>query len=426
MKLLATGVNHTTAEVELREQLSFAESEVAAALQDLRQQPGVREAALLSTCNRTEIYCYVDPEEEGVDLTALAQWLAAWHGLPLEQVQSALYRYEGVPALRHMMRVAGGLNSLVLGEPQIMGQMRDAYNLSHEYQALGSELRSTFHHVFSVAKAIRTETAIGENPVSVAYAAVSFARHIFTDLSTSRALLIGAGEMIQLVARHLKEQGVTNITIANRTLVRAQDVANSVQGKAVGLDGIPQALVHTDIVISCTGSPNTVLEREVVAKALKQRKHRPIFMVDIAVPRDIAPEVGKLQDVYLYSVDDLQQAIDENVRQRQQAAEEAEAIIDVEVEKFARRLRERNAVPSIRRYRDAVASIGQQELAEALALLEKGADPATVLTRFEHRLTRKMMHSPSVGLRRLAAEETADALTMAEALLVSPTSRENS
>src|SRR5699024_4078702 len=339
MKLLATGVNHTTAEVELREQVSFAESEVAAALQDLRQQPGVREAALLSTCNRTEIYCYVENEDGAADLTGLAQWLANWHGLPLAQVQNALYRYEGVPALRHMMRVAGGLNSLVLGEPQIMGQMRDAYSLSHEHQALGSELRSTFQHVFSMAKAIRTETAIGENPVSVAYAAVSFARHIFTDLSASKALLIGAGEMIQLVARHLKEQGVSNITIANRTVSRAEEVAAGVQGKAIGLADIPQALVETDIVISCTGSPTTVLEPSVVASALKQRKHRPIFMVDIAVPRDIAPEVGELQDVYLYSVDDLQQAIDENVRQRQQAAAEAEAIIAKEVEICARRLR---------------------------------------------------------------------------------------
>jgi len=423
MKLLATGVNHTTAEVELREQLSFAESEVAAALQDLRQQPGVREAALLSTCNRTEVYCYVDADS--TDLTGLAQWLANWHNMPLEQVQAALYRYEGVPALQHMMRVAGGLNSLVLGEPQIMGQMRDTYNLSEEHEALGAELRNTFHHVFSVAKAIRTETAIGENPVSVAYAAVSFARHIFTDLSASKALLIGAGEMIQLVARHLKEQGVSNITIANRTVSRAEEVAAGVQGKAIGLADIPQALVETDIVISCTGSPTTVLERSVVASALKQRKHRPIFMVDIAVPRDIAPEVGELQDVYLYSVDDLQQAIDENVRQRQQAAAEAEAIIAKEVEIFARRLREREAVPSIRRYREAVASIGQRELAEALELLERGDDPKAVLTRFEHRLTRKVMHAPSVGMRRLAADENTEALTMAEDLLLPPTSREN-
>src|SRR5699024_5709682 len=406
------------------EQLSFAEIEVAAAWQDLRQQPGVREGALLSTCNRTEVYCYVENEDGAADLTGLAQWLANWHGLPLAQVQNALYRYEGVPALRHMMRVAGGLNSLVLGEPQIMGQMRDAYILIHENQALGNELRSTFQHVFAVAKAIRTETAIGENPVSVAYAAVSFARHIFTDLSASKALLIGAGEMIQLVARHLKEQGVSNITIANRTVSRAEEVAAGVQGKAIGLADIPQALVETDIVISCTGSPTTVLERSVVASALKQRKHRPIFMVDIAVPRDIAPEVGELQDVYLYSVDDLQQAIDENVRQRQQAAAEAEAIIAKEVEIFARRLREREAVPSIRRYREAVASIGQRELAEALELLERGDDPKAVLTRFEHRLTRKVMHAPSVGMRRLAADENTEALTMAEDLLLPPTSRE--
>lgn len=419
MKLLATGVNHTTAEVELRELLSFPEGEQAAALQALRQQPGVREAALLSTCNRTELYCLVEADAQD----NLAHWLAQWHQLPLEQVNQALYRYEGAMALRHMMRVAGGLNSLVLGEPQILGQMRDAYSLSQENNALGSELQQAFQQVFAVAKAIRTDTAIGENPVSVAYAAVSLARHIFADLTGSRALLVGAGEMIQLVVRHLVEQGVTDITIANRTVSRAQELAATVAGKAIGLEALPDALADADIVIACTGSPKTVIEKAEVVRALKRRKHKPIFMVDIAVPRDVAPDVGKLQDVYLYSVDDLQQAIAENVRQREAAAQEAEAIIDRAVAGYARRLRERDAVPSIRRYRQQVAALGQQELTEALALLQKGQDPAAVLQRFEHRLTRKIMHQPTVKLREFAADSRENAMQNADELLLTPTSK---
>ncbi len=416
MKLLATGVNHTTAEVELRELLSFPEGEQAMALEDLQRQVGVREAALLSTCNRTELYCLVDEEQQ----VNLAQWLARWHQLPVEQVEAALYHYEGAKALKHMMRVAGGLNSLVLGEPQILGQMRDAYSLSQECNALGSELQQTFQHVFSVAKAIRTETAIGENPVSVAYAAVSLARHIFADLAHSRALLVGAGEMIQLVVRHLVEQGVQDITIANRTLSRAEELAATVQGKAIGLDALPEALAQADIVISCTGSPKTVIEKPEVARALKRRKHKPIFMVDIAVPRDVSPDVGKLQDVYLYSVDDLQQAIAENVRQREAAAQEAEAIIERAVAGYARRLRERQAVPHIRRYREQVAQIGRTELEEALGQLRQGKDPEAVLARFEHRLTRKLMHQPSVAMRAFAADERVDGLAHAEELLLMP------
>lgn len=398
MKLLATGVNHTTAEVDVRELLSFPEADQVAALQDLVQQPGVREAALLSTCNRTELYCYVDGE------TNLAEWLANWHGLPIEQVEQALYRYEGAPALRHMMRVAGGLNSLVLGEPQILGQMRDAYSLSMEQKSIGSELQQTFQQVFSVAKAVRTETAIGENPVSVAYAAVSLARHIFADFANNSALLVGAGEMIQLVARHLKEQGVTDITIANRTLERAENVAQEVQGRAVPLAELDAVLHEADMVISCTGSPHTIIEKKIVAKALKKRKHKPMLMVDIAVPRDISPAVAKLQDVYLYSVDDLQQAIDDNVKQRLVAAEEAEDIISEAVAAFAEKLREREAVPHIRQYREQIAEIGQDELQEALALIERGVDATSVLQRFEHRLTQKVMHQPSVTMRKLARE----------------------
>ena len=414
MKLLATGVNHTTAELGLRERLTFAEAQIPAALSDLRRLPGVREAALLSTCNRTEIYCLTDAAVDA-DLT---QWLARWHGLDEARLREALYLHHDDSALRHMMRVAGGLDSLVLGEPQILGQMRDAYARAHECGALNGHLARTFQQVFSVAKRIRTDTGIGAHPVSVAYAAVSFARHIFADLRQSRALLIGAGEMIELVARHLREQGVSEITIANRTLNRAGELAASVAGRAVTLEEIPVVLESTDIVISCTAAPVPVLGKGMVERALKKRRHKPIFMVDIAVPRDIEPEVGRLQDIYLYTVDDLHEAIEENVRQRQDAAAEAERIIDQALSRYAREQRELTAVDTLRNYREQVAAQGEEELLKALGQLEAGADPADVLRRFRHALLNKVMHQPSIRLRQFAAENRTESLAIARELLL--------
>ncbi|MCK0538631.1 glutamyl-tRNA reductase [Alcanivorax quisquiliarum] len=419
MKLLATGVNHTTAELSFRERLTFPETAIAAALQDLRRQPGVAEAALLSTCNRTEIYCLA--HGPAPDLT---QWLADWHGLDGVRLREALYRYEDEEALRHMMRVAGGLDSLVLGEPQILGQMREAYARATDAGALTGELARAFQQVFSVAKRIRTDTGIGANPVSVAYAAVSFARHIFADLKKSRALLIGAGEMIELVTRHLSEQGVGHITVANRTLPRAQALAAQVGGEAVSLAGVPAALERTDIVIACTGSPVPVLGKGVVERALKKRRHKPIFMVDIAVPRDIEPEVGRLQDVYLYTVDDLHEAIEENVRQRQEAARHAEQIINAALDRHERERRELAAVDTLRSYREQTLALGEDELRRSLTQLESGADPAEVLRRFQHALLNKVMHGPSVQLRRLAAENRTDDLLLARQLLLRDDSEE--
>ena len=322
MNLVAVGVNHTTADVELRERLAFSTQQAQAALASLRDVPGVCEAALLSTCNRTELYCLTD--DSAPDLVA---WMAERRHLSRDKIEPVLYQHQGEEALEHMMRVAGGLDSLVLGEPQILGQMREAYARAHEAGLLNGELSRLFQEVFSVAKRIRTETGIGANPVSVAYAAVSFARHIFADLKKSRALLIGAGEMIELVARHLSEQQVREITIANRTQARASELAASVGGRGISLEELPVALENADILISCTAAPLPILGKGMVERALKQRRHRPMFMVDIAVPRDIEPEVGNLDDVYLYTVDHLQEAIQENVRARQDAAREASELI---------------------------------------------------------------------------------------------------
>lgn len=413
MHLLTAGLNHTTASVALRERLSLSGAGLEAALKDLHALPGVLEAALLSTCNRTEIYCLVDGPAPD-----FAAWLAARQGASVGPVRAALYVHQDTHALRHMMRVAGGLDSLVLGEPQVLGQMRDAYARAHELGVLGNQLTRYFQQTFAVAKRIRTETDIGANPVSVAYAAVSFARHIFSDLSASRALLIGAGEMIALVARHLREQQIGDIVVANRTLTRAQVLAEAVGGRGITLEELPVALEHADILISCTASPVPILGKGIVERALKKRRHAPMFMVDIAVPRDIEPEIGTLNDVYLYTVDDLHEAINENVRQRQKAAQAAEQLIDEALSRFVREARELDAVGTLRAYRDQVQILASNELDRALRQLSQGQSPEEVLRRFQHNLLNKVMHGPSVQLRRLAAAQREDALRLAREILL--------
>ena len=415
MELLTAGLNHTTADVALRERVSLTGAALDAALRELRSQPGVREAALLSTCNRTEIYCLVD-KTSPIDLPA---WLAAHQRMADGSLRKAMYQYRNQDALRHMMRVAGGLDSLVLGEPQVLGQMRDAYSFANDSGVLGAQLARHFQQVFSVAKRIRTETGIGAHPVSVAYAAVSFARHIFADLSKSRALLIGAGEMITLVARHLKEQQVQDIAIANRTLARGQVLAEEVGGRAITLEELSSALEHADIVISCTASPVPVLGKGVVERALKKRRHSPIFMVDIAIPRDIEPEVGKLNDIYLYTVDDLHEAIESNVRQRQDAAREAEKLINESLLRYEREARELDAVDTVRAYREKTQLHASAEMQRALRQLDSGQDPAEVLQRFQQSLVNKILHGPSVQLRKLAADRREDALHVAREILLS-------
>jgi glutamyl-tRNA reductase len=412
MHLLAAGVNHKTAELDFRERITFASEDLAAALYSLVEVPGVTQAVLLSTCNRTECYCLV---EDAPDLPA---WLAAWHHLDPEDLRAHWYSYYDQDALHHMMRVAGGLDSMVLGEPQVLGQMRDAHARAEETGTLGRELAAYFEQVFSVAKRIRTETDIGAHAVSVAYAAVSFARHIFADLSKSQALLIGAGETIDLAARHLRDLGVRELVIANRTRDRAQELASEVGGRAITLDELPQWLPAADILISSTGSPEALLDKTMVQRALKQRRHRPMFMVDIAVPRDIAPEVGEWDDVYLYTVDDLHEAIEENIRQRRQAAAAAEQLIDRALADIERETRERQAVDTLRGYREQVMALGDAELERALRQLNKGEDAEEVLSRFRHNLINKILHQPSVQLRRLAAEDRQEALELARELLL--------
>ena len=409
MGFLAVGINHKTASVDVRERVAFAPDQLADALQQLRDATSAHEVAILSTCNRTEIYC----TQDHADPSRLIEWVARYHGLEVDAVAECSYTHQDAGAVSHMMRVAAGLDSMVLGEPQILGQMKDAWQYARTAGTLGPRLDRLFQSTFNTAKQVRTDTAIGANPVSVAFAAVSLARQIFSDLSRSTALLIGAGETIALVARHLNEQGVSKLIVANRTLERAEAVSAPLGGRAITLNQIPDVLHECEIVIASTASPLPILGKGAVERALKQRRHNPMFMVDIAVPRDIEPEVGKLADVYLYSVDDLREVIEENMRSRQDAALAAERLVELGTDEFMQRQRARAAVDVLRRYRQQAEQQRDQELQKALAKLERGADPAAVMAEMARALTNKLLHEPSVQLKRMSAEGRSESLSLA-------------
>lgn len=413
MAFLALGINHKTASVAVRERVAFGPEQLVEALQQLCRVTPCREAAILSTCNRSELYLALDEAQA----EAILAWLAGYHGLNLDELRACAYIHQDNDAVRHMMRVACGLDSMILGEPQILGQMKDAYASAREAGTLGPLLGRLFQATFSTAKTVRTDTRIGENPVSVAFAAVSLAKQIFSDLPRSQALLIGAGETITLVARHLHEQGIKRIVVANRTLERASQLAEEVGGQAVLLADIPEQLVNSDIVISSTASPLPILGKGAVERALKKRKHRPVFMVDIAVPRDIEPEVGELDDVYLYTVDDLHEVIAENLRSRQGAARAAEELVLTGVDEFMARLRERDSVDLLRGYRQRAEQLRDEELAKALRQLGNGIPAEEVLAQLARGLTNKLLHAPSVQLKKFSAAGRHDALAVAQELL---------
>ncbi len=412
MGFIALGINHRTAGVEVRERVSFSPEQLPDALQRLRAEAGADEVAILSTCNRTELYC----AQEELDADRLVEWVARFHGMTVEELRRSSYLHQDAGAVNHMMRVAAGLDSMVLGEPQILGQMKDAWQAARTAGTLGPYLDRLFQSTFNMAKQVRTDTAIGENPVSVAFAAVSLARQIFADLRRSTALLIGAGETIALVARHLFEQGVGRIIVANRTLQRAELLSEPLGGQAIVLTQIPDILAECDVVISSTASPLPILGKGAVERALKQRRHKPMFMVDIAVPRDIEPEVGGLADVYLYTVDDLHEVIEENMRSRQGAAEAAERLIELGTGEFMQRLRALAAVDVVRSYRQKAEQARDQELQKALAKLQRGADPEQVMTEMARLLTNKLLHEPSVQLKQMTAQGRIEALALAQEL----------
>jgi glutamyl-tRNA reductase len=406
MYLTVLGINHRTAPVEIRGQVAFPPEQIERALGELRAMEGVHEAAILSTCNRTELYCAREDTSPGL----LTEWLCRFHRLETDSLQPHLYAYQEEEAVRHVLRVAAGLDSLVLGEPQILGQMKTSYQQALQSGSIDTLVNRLFQHTFSVAKQIRTDTAIGASPVSVAFAAVSLARQIFGGLENHCALLLGAGETIELAARHLHERGIDKLIIANRTVGRAHDLAAQFSGYGIGLDEIPAHLEEADIVIASTGSPVALIDRAMVEQALKKRKHRPVLMVDIAVPPDIDAGIAELDDVYLYTIDDLKQVIEENMRSRQEAAQQAEDIIDTQVTHFMSWVRALDAVPTLCAYRDHAEAQASAELDKALQQLAGGTPPQEVVEALTRSLVRKLTHDPTVNLRTAVAEGRTDLL----------------
>lgn len=418
MNLIALGINHNSAAVEVRERVAFAPEQVSEALADACEAGQVDEVVILSTCNRTEMYAIVPQGVSVVDKALqLIDWMANYHHLSVEDLRQSAYHFESREALQHIVQVASGLDSMVLGEPQIFGQIKSAYAVASEAGTVGSELGRLFPRVFSIAKRVRTDTAIGENPVSVAYAAVDLARHIFSDLHKCSALLVGAGETIELVARHLIEAGVSSIVIANRTLGRARELAQKFGAEAVLLAEIPEQLLEADIVITSTASQLPILGKGAVEQAIKARKHRPMLMVDIAVPRDIEAQVADLRDVYLYSVDDLREIVDQNMRSRHQEAGKADELIAEGVSQYLEELRSLAAVDVVKDYRRMAEQLREQELQRALRSLARGDDPQQIVAQLARGITNKLIHAPTTGLRQASAEGRQDLLAHACKLL---------
>ena len=409
MSLLVIGLNHTTASVEVRERVAFTPDQVPEALSRGCDKAKLNELMILSTCNRTELFAAFEGDSAAAE-DRVIDWLASTHRIERTRMESALYRMRDADAMRHLIRVACGLDSMVMGEPQILGQLKDAYATARNAGTMGSELSKAVSHGFSIAKRVRTDTAIGENPVSVAYAAVKLAGHIFSDLSRTTALLLGAGETIELVARHLHEAGIARIIVANRTLERAEGIADRVSGEAIMLGDMPEHLHRADIVISSTASQLPVLGKGAVERAVKQRRHKPMFMVDIAVPRDIEAEVGEMSDVYLYTVDDLEEIVAENRKAREHAAEKALQMVDEGVQEYLRGLRGLDAVGALRDVRGHAEALRDQELEKAVRQLRNGADSEQVLWHLARNLTNKLMHGPSVQMRKAGEQGREDLL----------------
>jgi glutamyl-tRNA reductase len=404
MTLLAVGINYNTAPVAIRERLAFPTEMLDNTLRNLWNVREISEAAILSTCNRTEFYYQADSDNQSL----LVEWIADNKQLRPADFTPYLYSYKDSQSIRHMFRVACGLDSMILGEPQILGQMKNAYHAASQAGTLGRNLSKLFQHTFSAAKKVRTDTAIGSSPVSVAFAAVQLAQQIFDKLSEQTALLIGAGETIELTARHLYQHGIGRIIIANRTYDKAHALAMQFNGYAINLAELPNHLAEADIVVSSTASQLPILGKGRVESAIKIRKHKPMFMVDLAVPRDIEAEVAQLRDVYLYTVDDLQNTVNQNMDSRRRAAEQAEEIIDTQVEHFMAWLRSQGAQETIRDYRTQAEQTRDEALQRALAQLNSGAAADEVLQRLAHTLTNKLIHTPCAQLREAGANERHD------------------
>ena len=401
MTLLALGINHKTAPVALREKVAFTPDSLVEALASLRKVDGVDESVIVSTCNRTELY--VNTQHESA--TALLEWLSNFHHVEVDEIANNSYVLAADDAVKHIMRVASGLDSLILGEPQILGQVKQAFGDAKHSGMINTEFDKLFQHTFSVVKRVRSETEIGANAVSVAYAAVQLAKHIFAELPKRSVLLVGAGETIELVAQHLKEQGVTCLAVANRTISRAEALAESLDASVYTLSQVPEHLKDFDIVISSTASQLPLIGKGMVEKALKQRRNMPMFLVDLAVPRDIEAQVNELGDAYLYTVDDLQHIVQKNLQNREQAALEAEKLIEKQAGDYMSWKQSQQSIDLVRQYRQKGMEQRDDVVEKALAQLTEGKDAETVLSEMAYKLTNTLLHPTTLALREAAMHD---------------------
>ncbi|MGH8033700.1 MAG: glutamyl-tRNA reductase [Lysobacterales bacterium] len=420
MPLIAIGISHNTASVEIREKVAIGRPQYADKVQQVLGLEGIEEVVILGTCNRTELYCVCASEAEH----ELLRWMHRAHGVPEGELNAYFYCHTGEDAVRHLMRVAGGLESLVLGEPQILGQMKEAWQVAQKAGGAGKVLDRLVQHTFAAAKSARTRSGIGSHTISVAFTAVTLARQIFGDLTRQNVVLLGAGEMIRLCGKHLLEQGIGSMEIVNRSLESAGTLAAELGVRIATLESLPEVLPRADILISSTASPRPLILRPAVKSALRKRRHRPMFMVDIAVPRDIEPSVGELDDVYLYTIDDLQQVVDENLQSRQTAAEAALVEIEAGVEQFMRWLYGIRAARSLKRIH-AQSHAHELDLVEkALRRLQAGQDPEHVLLQLASTLTSRILHGPTERLREAAEEQEYEILKAADLLFKSKPAQE--
>lgn len=416
MALVTFGLSHHTAPLSVRERLAFTDAEIPDALARLRALPGIGEAALLSTCNRTEITAIVAPEEE----SRLLHWWQREQGSDMTCLRDSVYVHRDLASVQHNLRVASGLDSMVIGEPQILGQLKNCYSQAQQVNALGPVLTRLFQHAFAVAKVVRSQTRIGENPVTIAYAAAQLAQHIFSDFRSQTALLIGAGETSTLLARHLRKRDIGRLIVANRSLEKAQKLALELGGLAVGLNDLAAHLPDADLVIASTGSREHLLQRPLVEQATGRRRRKPVLMIDLAVPRNIDPAVGNLEDVYLYGLDDLREVIAENLKAREAAAEQAEELIESYAQEFMHWLDSRSAADTIRRMRVRARSHRDEVLARARRRLAAGTPPEEVLVYLADALNNRLMHAPSRVLRNADAVEQSLLLSAASRLFDLP------
>lgn len=415
MVFVACGLNHKTAPINVREKVASAPATQDILLNNLVKLPSVNEAAILSTCNRTEIYCETEKPE------LLAHWLAEEHQLPKNSLSPFFYLYEGDQGIKHTLRVASGLDSMMIGEPQILGQMKQAYQHACRLGAVKARLRPVFEYVFSASKRIRTHSGIGSNPISIAYAAVQLIKQTFPHYKKLNIFLIGSGETATLVAKYLQEQGAHEFMVASRTLENAEKLAVAFNGKALSIGDIPQHLSHADVVISATACPLPFINKSLVEHALLLRNYAPMFFLDLAVPRDIESNVSDLEQVHLYNVDDLQVMTTKGLDKRNNAASQAEELIEHELNNYILWHRSLKANSVICDYRNKMQVLAQNELQRTLKKLASGQDQQKALTEFSERLINKLTHYPTTGLRQMAWDDKSDLLSLAQYLFKTTT-----